>query len=120
MNQYQNFRFNGNYLVNPFGVKDLSFCYSTIPLLIAVNIVQYFNANRPLSVKKLFSAFGCSSLTVKKYLDQLIALEYVHVVQSSSDRRVRYLEPNQRLLDLMNIYSVDDHDKKNLDYSSSD
>jgi len=101
---FKHISFSGNYLNNPFEIEDLSFQYSTIPLLIVINVVEDFHANSNLSIKKLFSAFKCSSLTVKKYLDQLISHNYINVVESSSDRRVRYLKPTPALLDLMKIY----------------
>ena len=118
MNDYQNFKLNGNFLDNPFGVDDLAFRYSTIPLLITIHIIQSFNTDSAISVKKLFSAFQCSSLTVKKYLDQLISLELVQIVQSSSDRRVRYLKPTSKLLDLMDTYTSGHLEENNVELPS--
>ena len=118
MNDYQNFKLNGNFLDNPFGVDDLAFRYSTIPLLITIYIIQSFNTDSAISVKKLFSAFQCSSLTVKKYLDQLISLELVQIVQSSSDRRVRYLKPTSKLLDLMDTYTSGHLEENNVELPS--
>ena len=106
---FKNILFNGNYLGNPFGVDDLNFRYSTVPLLIAINVFEHFNSNTNISVKKLFSSFECSSLTVKKYLDQLILQGYISVIESDTDRRVRNLKPTQKLLDQMDIY-VSRHD----------
>jgi len=111
MENYQKIRFSGNLLDKPFGVDDLNFRYSTIPLLIAINVMDHFNANKPFSVKNLFFCFECSSLTVKKYLDKLISEGYIAVFDSKTDRRVRYLKPTEKLLNLMVLYGSNQHNE---------
>jgi DNA-binding MarR family transcriptional regulator len=74
-----------------FPEKGLQSQYSSIPLAITLIVLDKRQLGENLSLKGLYGYFSCSHLTVKKFVDALIAFGYLQTLKSSTDSRVKYL-----------------------------
>ena len=83
-----------------FPEKELQAQYSSIPLRIVLIVLDKQKLGSSLSLKELYSYFSCSHLTVKKFVDALIACGYLQMLKSSTDSRVKYLLMTDKCNDL--------------------
>jgi len=83
-----------------FPEKELQGQYSSIPLGIVLTVLDKQKQGVGLSLKELYSYFSCSHLTVKKFVDALIACGYLQTLKSSTDSRVKYLLMTDKCNDL--------------------
>jgi DNA-binding MarR family transcriptional regulator len=83
-----------------FPEKELQGQYSSIPMGIALIVMDKQKQAQSLSLKELYSYFSCSHLTVKKFVDALSASGYLQTIKSSTDSRVKYLLMTEKCINL--------------------
>ncbi len=92
------------YVLRECASRHLPMQGSNIPLDICLAVAQYFETNRPLTMKQLVHELPYSEAGIQYNLRWLRQGEWVDMERNEADRRVRCLVPTTRLLEALRAF----------------